>query len=233
MKSTAMPVSPLSPLAVAGAALRRSPPARPSARTCCRSTARRRRATRRSPPRARSWEATQERVPQARAGPAAQRVARPAPANVNNYDVDDQHATRRPDFNRNYYQYSLTVSASQPLYRYQNVVALRPGEAAGRAVGLHAGHRAAGPHHPHVGRVFRRAARPVQRRARRAAEAGGGRAARAGEAQLRGRHGDDHRHQRSAGEVRPDRRAGDPGAQRPRQPAHGAARDHRPLPEAA
>jgi outer membrane protein len=26
------------------------------------------------------------------------------------------------DFNRNYYQYSLTVSASQPLYRYQNVV---------------------------------------------------------------------------------------------------------------
>ena len=35
--------------------------------------------------------------------------------------------------------------------------------------------------------------------------------ARAGQAQFRGRHGDDHRHQRSAGQVRPDRGAGDLG----------------------
>ena len=40
------------------------------------------------------------------------------------------------------------------------------------------------------------------------------RAARAGEAQLRGRRRDDHRHQRSAGQVRLDRRAGDHRAQR-------------------
>ena len=50
----------------------------------------------------------------------------------------------------------------------------------------------------------------VQHRAGRAAEDRGVRAARAGEAQLRGRRRDDHRHQRSPGEVRPDRRAGDP-----------------------
>ena len=88
----------------------------------------------------------------------------------------------------------------------------RPGEGAGRAVRLLARHRAAGPHHPHRGRVFRRAAGRVQRRARAAAEDRGVRAARAGQAQLRGRHRDHHRHQRSAGQVRPDRRHRDPGA---------------------
>ena len=46
-------------------------------------------------------------------------------------------------------------------------------------------------------------------------EGGGVRTARAGEAQFRGRRRDDHRHQRGAGEVRLDRRAGNRGAQRP------------------
>ena len=66
------------------------------------------------------WEATQERVPQARSG-LLPNVSASGAANYNNYDF---HAQTDPgtDFNRNYYQYNLTVSASQPLYRYQNVV---------------------------------------------------------------------------------------------------------------
>ena len=67
-----------------------------------------------------SWEATQEKVPQARSG-LLPSVSASGAANVNNYDF---HANTDPntDFNRNYYQYNLTVSAAQPLYRYQNVV---------------------------------------------------------------------------------------------------------------
>jgi len=66
-----------------------------------------------------SWEATQEKVPQARAG-LLPSVSAAGTANYNNYDF---HADIDPsqDFNRNYYQYGLTVSASQPLYRPQNV----------------------------------------------------------------------------------------------------------------
>jgi outer membrane protein len=66
-----------------------------------------------------SWEATQERVPQARAG-LLPSVSASGAANVNTYDF---HADIDPnqDFNRGYYQYGLTVSASQPLYRPQNV----------------------------------------------------------------------------------------------------------------
>jgi len=67
-----------------------------------------------------SWEATQEKMPQARAG-LLPNVSATGAANYNNYDF---HAQTDPatDFNRNYYQSNLTVSASQPLYRYQNVV---------------------------------------------------------------------------------------------------------------
>ncbi len=113
---------------------------------------------------------------------------------------------------------------------------LRPGEAGGRAGGLHAGVGAAGPDPPGDGGLLRRAARAVQRRTGGGAEGRGVRAARAGEAQLRGRRRDDHRHERGAGELRPDRRAGDQRPKRTRQPAGGAARDHRPgapRPEAA
>ena len=69
-----------------------------------------------------SWLATQEAVPQARAGilPAASLAGS---ANLNNY-----HANIRTDppadFTRNFNQGSYTVSASQPLYRKQNWVAL-------------------------------------------------------------------------------------------------------------
>ena len=66
------------------------------------------------------WEATQEKVPQARSG-LLPSVSASGAANVNNYDFSAK-TDPNTDFNRNYYQYNLTVSASQPLYRYQNVV---------------------------------------------------------------------------------------------------------------
>ncbi len=67
-----------------------------------------------------AWSATQEKVPQARAG-LLPNVSASGAANYNTYDF---HADIDPssDFNRNYWQGNLTVSASQPLYRYQNVV---------------------------------------------------------------------------------------------------------------
>jgi outer membrane protein len=66
------------------------------------------------------WEATQERVPQARSG-LLPSVSASGAANVNNLDFSAK-TDPNTDFNRNYYQYNLTVSAAQPLYRYQNVV---------------------------------------------------------------------------------------------------------------
>ncbi len=53
------------------------------------------------------------------------------------------------------------------------------------------------------------------------------RAARPGEAQLRGRHGDHHRHQRSAGALRSRGRAGDRGPERARGRGARAGADHR------
>jgi len=68
------------------------------------------------------WEATQERVPQARAA-LLPNVGLSGSANLNNAD-----ATVRSDpsvnSNRTFNQAGLTFSASQPLYRPQNVVAL-------------------------------------------------------------------------------------------------------------
>ena len=67
-----------------------------------------------------SWEATQEKVPQARSG-LLPNVNAAGAANLNNYDFH-RPSDSTQDFSRNYVQYNLTVSASQPLYRYQNVV---------------------------------------------------------------------------------------------------------------
>ncbi len=66
------------------------------------------------------WEATQEKVPQARSG-LLPNVNATGAANLNNYDFH-LPSDSTLDFNRSYVQYNLTVSASQPLYRYQNVV---------------------------------------------------------------------------------------------------------------
>ena len=68
------------------------------------------------------WEATQERVPQARAGLLPQ-VSAQGQANVNYYDAQF-NTNPRSDVSQNYGFGNLTFSASQPLYRPQNVVAL-------------------------------------------------------------------------------------------------------------
>jgi outer membrane protein len=68
-----------------------------------------------------NWEATQERVPQARAG-LLPNVALAASANANYFGTNldsDPHV----GINRNFGLGGLTVSASQPLYRYANSVA--------------------------------------------------------------------------------------------------------------
>ncbi len=68
------------------------------------------------------WEATQERVPQARSAllPA---VSAQGQANVNSYDSTIK-SNPQIHFSQNYNYGALTFSASQPLYRPQNVVAL-------------------------------------------------------------------------------------------------------------
>lgn len=68
------------------------------------------------------WEATQERVPQARAG-LLPNVVLAGSANVNNIDLN-VHANPGINTNRTFNQGGLTFSASQPLYRPQNVVLL-------------------------------------------------------------------------------------------------------------
>jgi outer membrane protein len=68
-----------------------------------------------------NWEATQERVPQARAG-LLPNVALSASTNANYFGTNldtDPHVS----VNRNFGFGGLTVSASQPLYRYANTVA--------------------------------------------------------------------------------------------------------------
>jgi outer membrane protein len=74
-----------------------------------------------------TWVATQEKLPQARAGllPAA---SLSATANYNNYDATIK-SDPQVDINRNFGFASATVSASQPLFRYQNVVAVDQAQA--------------------------------------------------------------------------------------------------------
>ncbi len=69
-----------------------------------------------------NWEATQEKLPQALAGllPSA---SLSGSANLNNYDQTIK-GDAPLDTNRNFGVLSATVSASQPLYRRQNVVAV-------------------------------------------------------------------------------------------------------------
>src|SRR5438552_2389840 len=68
-----------------------------------------------------NWEATQERVPQTRAG-LLPNVSLSASANVN-YFGTDLNTDPRTTVNRNFSLGGLTVSASQPLYRYANTIA--------------------------------------------------------------------------------------------------------------
>ena len=68
------------------------------------------------------WEATQERVPQARSALLPQ-LSASGQANINNYDATINSRPKN-SFSANYSQGNLTFSASQPLYRPQYVVAL-------------------------------------------------------------------------------------------------------------
>jgi outer membrane protein len=68
-----------------------------------------------------NWEATQERVPQARAG-LLPNVALSASANAN-YFGTNLDSNPHVGINRGFGLGGLTVSASQPLYRYANSVA--------------------------------------------------------------------------------------------------------------
>jgi outer membrane protein len=68
-----------------------------------------------------NWEATQERVPQARAG-LLPNVALTASTNAN-YFGTDVNSTPHTTVDRNFGFGGLTVSAAQPLYRYANTVA--------------------------------------------------------------------------------------------------------------
>ncbi|MEO8303653.1 MAG: TolC family outer membrane protein [Betaproteobacteria bacterium] len=69
-----------------------------------------------------AWEAAQEKLPQARAG-LLPNASLSGAANYNNYDATIK-ADPQVDFNRNFGFASATVSASQPLYRRQNSVAV-------------------------------------------------------------------------------------------------------------
>ena len=67
-----------------------------------------------------NWEATQEKAPQARAG-LLPSVTATGSGNVYNYDATIKSDPRQ-DISRNFNQYNATVSASQPLFRYQNLM---------------------------------------------------------------------------------------------------------------
>jgi outer membrane protein len=67
-----------------------------------------------------SWDAAQEKAPQARAG-LLPNVSATAGGNLYNYDATFK-SDPPVDINRNFHQYTGTISASQPLFRYQNSV---------------------------------------------------------------------------------------------------------------
>ncbi len=176
------------------------------------------------------WDADAGEAAAGARRPAAERVAS-RPPRTTTTTTRRSRAIRRSTSTGTSASRARTISASQPLYRKQNSVAFDQA----KVLVAQADYVLAVAQQDLILRVarrlLRRAARAVQHRAHREPEGRGVRAARAGEAQLRGRRRDDHRHQRGAGQVRLDRRAGDHDAQRVRQPGHRAARDHRPLPE--
>jgi outer membrane protein len=69
-----------------------------------------------------NYAATKEAVPQARAG-LLPNVSVTGALNANSYDAS-VHSNPATDINRGFWFGGLTVSASQPLYRYANTVAL-------------------------------------------------------------------------------------------------------------
>ena len=225
-----------------------SRPSRPARRhcTCCCARARRPPAVGRGPdadlPRGAArrpalaaakaqWIATQERVPQALRRAAAQRRRSTAASTRNNYDATIK-SDPPTDVNRNFNQYNATISASQPLFRWQNMIAY---DQAKQQV-AQADYVLACAQQDLIVRVavayFDVLLAEFNIELAEAQKARRVRAARAGQAQLRGRRGDDHRHQRGAGEVRPIVAQEIAARNDLDNRMHGAARDHRPLPQA-
>ena len=132
-----------------------------------------------------------------------------------------------PSFTRYPESASYTLTFTQPLFRRQNWLQYEQGDHQVRQAEATFGQA----YQDLIMRVaqayFDVLARARHARAGARAEGGDRRAARAGEAQLRGRHRDHHRHARGAGALRPHRRAGDRGAERPRKQAPRAAAHHR------
>ena len=149
--------------------------------------------------RAPQYQASVERLPQARAGylPFVTGSAG-ATGTTTSATARRTSTTPRADFN---------VTLSQPIFRMQNWIAISPGGEAGAAGRGDAHHGQPGPDRARGAGLLRRAARAGQRRPLRRPEARHLRAARAGQAQLRGRHRDDRRHARGAGALRPGGRA--------------------------
>jgi outer membrane protein len=67
-----------------------------------------------------NWDAVQEKAPQARAG-LLPNVAVTGNASLYNYDATIK-SDPQVDINRNFHQYTGAITASQPLFRYQNQV---------------------------------------------------------------------------------------------------------------
>jgi outer membrane protein len=67
-----------------------------------------------------NWDAVQEKAPQARAG-LLPIVSATGSANLTNYDATIK-SEPQVDINRNFHQYVGAITASQPLFRYQNQV---------------------------------------------------------------------------------------------------------------
>jgi outer membrane protein len=67
-----------------------------------------------------NWQATQERAPQARAG-LLPSVSASGSGNIYRYDATIK-SDPNVDIGRNFNQYNAIVSASQPLFRYQNLM---------------------------------------------------------------------------------------------------------------
>ena len=140
----------------------------------------------------------------------------------------NKYSTNEPDISNTYSVYGGGVNLSVPLYRPQNWEALEQAKISVMQADLTLQQSAqdltlrVATAYFNVLAARRSADRPGRREARHA------RTAAAGQARVRGRHQDHHRHQRSAGALRPDRGAGAGGARHAARASQRTADHHRP-----
>ena len=120
------------------------------------------------------------------------------------------------------------VNGRQPLFNRSNDATIAQARADARVVAGRPRQRRAGPDPARQPGLLRRPRRPGHAGNDARQQGGDRRAARLGQAQLRGRHGDHHRHPRGAGALRPGDGAGDRRRQRPRHQADRARPAGRP-----